>query len=71
MTIDITLEVQSLQMLIILLLGLLKNYWPRPKVKLSHWQLHMVWCIEFWRENEHHVDQHLINRMTIDITLEV
>jgi hypothetical protein len=36
MTVDITLEVQTLQMLIILLSGLLKNYWMRPKVKLSH-----------------------------------
>jgi hypothetical protein len=47
MTVDTTLEVQSLQMLIILLLGLLKNDWSRPKVKLSHWKLLAVWCIEF------------------------
>jgi hypothetical protein len=33
----LTLEVQSLQMLIIHLPGLLKNYWPWPKVKLSDW----------------------------------
>jgi hypothetical protein len=39
MTVDITIEVQSLQMLIILLPGLLKNDWLRLKVKLSHWQL--------------------------------
>jgi hypothetical protein len=47
MTVDITLEVQGLQMLVILLLGLLKNNWPWPKVELSHWQLLAVWCIEF------------------------
>jgi hypothetical protein len=47
MTVDITLEVQSLQMLIILLSRLLKNDWSWPKVKLSHWQLLAVWCIEF------------------------
>jgi hypothetical protein len=47
MTVDITLEIQSLQMLIILLPGLLKNDWPLPTVKLSHWQLLVIWCIEF------------------------
>jgi hypothetical protein len=36
MTVDVTLEVQSLQMLIILLSGLLKNDWQRLKVKPSH-----------------------------------
>jgi hypothetical protein len=39
MTVDITLEVQSLQMFIILLPGLLKNDWTWPKVKPRHWQL--------------------------------
>jgi hypothetical protein len=37
MTIDITLEVQSLQMLIIIFPGFLKNDWSRPKIKLSYW----------------------------------
>jgi hypothetical protein len=52
MTVDITLEVQSLQMLIILFLGFLKNDWLRPKIRLRYWLLLAVWCIELWRENE-------------------
>ena len=55
LAIDEALEIQSLQVLVAFLLGLLEDDWPRAEIQLRDSQFFRLGCPKLRWEHEHHI----------------